>query len=98
MQTIPLQGIDGPIPTFVATPEGPEPWPAVVVVHDALGMRENLHNQARWLADSGFQAAAPDLFHRGGRMRCLFKAMREMAKPRRCAYCRIASHRRHCIK
>ena len=75
-----IAGARGPIPTFVATPEGVGPWPAVVVVHDALGMSEDLRNQARWLAGSGYLAAAPDLFHWAGRMGCLFRTLRDAAR------------------
>lgn len=67
------------LPVFVAKPEGDGPWPGVVVVHDALGMTEDLRNQAIWLAEAGYLTIAPDLFYRGSRIRCLIKAMREMA-------------------
>ncbi len=75
-----IAGPEGSIPVFVAEPLGQGPWPAVVVVHDALGMTEDLRAQAQWLAEAGFLAAAPDLYHRGGRMRCLVRAMRDMAR------------------
>ena len=57
--------MSGDLPAFVPAPEQGAPWPGVVVLHDASGMKEDLRNQARWLAREGFLAAAPNLFFRG---------------------------------
>jgi carboxymethylenebutenolidase len=73
-------GPRGVIPTYVATPTTAAPWSGVVVVHDALGMTQDLRNQTRWLADAGYLAAAPDLFHGGRRLWCLVQIMRDMAR------------------
>jgi carboxymethylenebutenolidase len=74
--TIPVNG--GDLPVFAAVPEPRAPWPGVVVLHDVGGLKEDIRNQARWLAHEGFLAAAPNLYFRGPMMKCVFALARDL--------------------
>ena len=56
---------DGPMPTYICAPEGGEPRPAVLVIQGMHGLNSTELKFAEHLADAGYVAAAPDLFHRG---------------------------------
>lgn len=76
-ETVQVDTRDGGMAVAVSVPAGTGPWPGVVVVHDAIGMSADLRRQADWLATQGYLVAAPDLYHRGGRIRCMFGVIRD---------------------
>lgn len=59
-------------------PDGDGPHPAVVVIHEAYGLNENIKDIARRFAEEGYAALAVDLF--GGRNRavCMTRFMAGM--------------------
>jgi carboxymethylenebutenolidase len=92
-----LDGPHGPLPAELVRPDGPGPWPGVVVVHDFLGMTRDLRAQLDWLAGAGFLALAPDLFAWGRRVRCVRAAFRQLAAREGRAFDEIDAARAHVV-
>jgi carboxymethylenebutenolidase len=77
---IPVPG--GELPSYLAKRTGEGPWPGVVVLHDLVGMSQDLRNQLDWLAEAGYLAVAPDLFRGNRGPVCMFKMIRETLRRR----------------
>jgi carboxymethylenebutenolidase len=56
---------DGPMPTYLATPDGSVKG-AIVVIQEAFGVTSHIEEVTRRLARAGWWAIAPSLFHRQG--------------------------------
>jgi carboxymethylenebutenolidase len=66
-KTIDIATGDGAMETFVTYPERGGPYPAVFVMMDAPGIREELRMMARRLATVGYYVLLPNLYYRAGR-------------------------------
>ena len=66
-EIIDIATADGAMETFVCRPERGGPYPPVLFLMDAPGIREELHDMARRLATVGFFVMLPNLYYRAGR-------------------------------
>ena len=57
----------GQMETFICWPERGRPFPAVFLLMDAPGIREELRDMARRLATVGYHVLLPNLYYRAGR-------------------------------
>ena len=64
-----IQTADGQMETFVAHPDADAASPVVVLYMDAPGIREELYEFARRIANQGYFCLLPDLYYRSGRVR-----------------------------
>jgi carboxymethylenebutenolidase len=62
-ETITLQVADGDMAAYVARPESGKA-PAIIVLQEAFGVNDHIKDVSRRLAQQGYLAIAPELFHR----------------------------------
>lgn len=59
-------------------PGGGGPHPGVVVLHESLGLNDDIRRIAGRFAEAGYAALAPDLYSHGTRIVCLTRVMVDM--------------------
>ena len=65
-----------PLTAYLARPDGEEPHPAVVIIHELFGLNDNIRDIACRFADAVYVALAVDLFSGGGnRKLCILRVM-----------------------
>ena len=57
---------DGLMTTFIAQPDGPGPFAAVIMYHFIGGVTDAMRHTARRVAEAGYCCALPDLYYRLG--------------------------------
>ena len=78
---------------YLATPIGTGPWPGVVVIQDALGLGDDIKEQADRLAAAGYLAFAPDLYSGRG-IKCVMATIQASRSGKGPAYDDIEAARR----
>ena len=57
---------NNPMRLYLSVPDGPGPFPAVVVIQHQGGVDEFVQDMTKRIASGGYVGAAPDLYHRDG--------------------------------
>lgn len=95
MATISLDTPDGPIDALLDVPDGDGPWPGVVVIHDAVGYGPDKELVSERIAAAGYLALTPNLYARGGLVRCITRVFQELSRQRGRALDDILAARDH---
>ena len=95
MTTIQIDTPDGRIDALLSTPSGQGPWAGVVVIHDAIGYGRDKQSINDRIARAGYVALTPNLYARGGRIRCITRVMKELQTQRGRALDDILAARDH---
>ena len=82
----------GDLGGYLALPVGTGPYPGVVVIQDALGLSDDIREQADRLAAAGYLAFAPDLYSGRG-IRCVLATLQASRSGRGAAYADIEAAR-----
>jgi carboxymethylenebutenolidase len=74
MPDLTYSAASGELGAYLGLPRGDGPWPGVVVIQDALGLTDDIREQADRLAAAGYLAFAPDLYSGRG-IRCVIATL-----------------------
>ncbi|HEX6243150.1 MAG TPA: dienelactone hydrolase family protein [Polyangiales bacterium] len=69
-----LQGPHGPIAASLVRPHGAGPFPAVLLLHEGIGLSGHLLGLAERLAEAGYVSLVPDLYTRDSARKALSEA------------------------
>jgi carboxymethylenebutenolidase len=72
----------GSLRTELFLPDGDGPVPGVIVLHELLGLNDDIRRIAARFADAGYAALAPDLYSHGTRIVCLSRVILDMVSGR----------------
>ena len=86
-------GPSGELRGYIAVPRGAAPHAGVVVIQDALGLTDDIREQADRLAAAGYLAFAPDLYSGRG-VRCVMATLKASRSGTGSAYDEIDAARR----
>lgn len=70
----------GTVRAHLAVPSSAGPWPAVLVIHEAFGLNDDIRGHAEHFAARGYLAVAPDLLSYGPKLRCVRETLRSLAR------------------
>ncbi|WP_037354282.1 dienelactone hydrolase family protein [Amycolatopsis orientalis] len=73
-----IPAADGEIGGYLAVPSGTGPFPAVVLIHDVLGLNQDAREITDRYAAAGYLALSPDLYSRGGLIRCVKRTFQDL--------------------
>ena len=76
---------DRMMPAYFATPDGEAkgPLPALLIIHEIFGLTPEIRRVADRMAERGYAALVPDLYHRGGaKLMCIVRALRDFKRGR----------------
>lgn len=93
MPDLTYPGSSQELKAYLALPVGTGPWPGVVVIQDALGLSDDIREQADRLAAAGYLAVAPDLYSGRG-LRCVIATLQASRSGKGAAYEDIEAARR----
>jgi carboxymethylenebutenolidase len=65
---------------YLARPDGAGPFPALVVIHEAFGLNDDIRAIARRFAQAGYVALAVDLFSGRSQVMCMFRLFAGMMR------------------